>query len=274
MLLRFKISVVAFVLFFGINTICTSQSSTFFVGGAHATSLAHTGSVFEGISAIYGNPAGLMTIVDYAVDVSYDRRYSLSQLATVSVAGAKRVGEGAFGVSVSRFGYTAYSESKIGLTYARKLFSKLSIGGSFDYLNYNVANYGSTNRFTFELGIQSQINKRLMLGAYVFSPGSISLTDDQIIPSRYFMGLKYNASNKANLFVEISKTINRDPDFKFSVDYKIIESFSLRAGANITNSSIHFGPAYRFTNGLQILGAYSYDNRLGHTTAISLSYWK
>lgn len=271
---RNKIFLLAGLLFIGCSWSANGQSSFFASGGAHTLSLAENGTMFQGISSIYTNPAGLATIKNYALDVGYNRRYNLNELSTVSLGGAKRIGAGVFGLSVSRYGYSAYSESKFGLTYARKLFSNLSIGAGFDMLNYRIDQFGSSNAFTFEVGIQSSINKKLSIGAYVFSPGAVSVTDDQEIPSRYSMGLKYIASAKAHIYVDISKTINRDPEFKFAVDYKMVESFSVRLGGNVTKESLHFGPAYSMKNGMSIFGGYSFDNRLGHSAGISISYAK
>jgi len=252
----------------------SGQSSFFSAGGAHTSSLANAGTMFEGIGAIYTNPAGLASIDDVAFDVGYDRRYSLDELSTVSLGGAKRVGSGTIGVQVARFGYTAYAENKIGLSYGRQLFDNLSIGGSFHYLGFNIDQYGSANRFTFDFGLQYKVNDKVSIGSYIFNPASIGLTADQDIPSRISLGAKYIAGKKATVFIDISKTINRTTDFRFAVDYLLNDSFSIRGGADITKSSMHFGPAYRFGNGLTILGAYAFDNRLGHTTALSISWSK
>ena len=72
--------------------------------------------------------------------------------------------------------------------------------------------------------------------------------------------------------MDISKTINQDPEFKLAVDYKLIDQFSVRFGGNITQERFHFGPAYLMKNGVGIFTGYSFDNRLGHSAGISLSY--
>jgi hypothetical protein len=272
MIFRFKILLYCLGLFFIFKNDSIGQSSNFSVGGAHILSLGGAGTMFSGISSIYTNPSGLTELERFGFDISYDRRFNLNELATVSIAGAKKIGRNAIGFSVSKFGYSAYSENRAGLTYARKLFNKVSIGGSFHYLGYNIENYGSSTRFTFDLGLQSEINDKLSVGAYIFNPASISLTEDQDVPSRMSIGLRYTASSKARVYIDVSKTINRSPDFKFAVDYQVVESFSLRGGANITHSSLHFGPAYHMKNGLSIMGGYSFDNRLGHSTGLSISY--
>ena len=272
--LRNKIILFAFLLFFGNVLNVSGQSSSFSSGGAHTLSLADNGTMFQGISSIYTNPAGLVSISNYSFDVGYNRRYNLNELSTVSLAGAKKLGAGAIGVSISRFGYSAYSESKLGLSYARKLFSNLSIGAGFNMLNYSIRQYGNTSAFTFEFGVQSKLNNKISIGAYVFSPVAISITEDNEIPSRFSMGMKYAVSKKADIYIDISKTINRDPEFKFAVDYKMVETFSIRLGGNITNESLHFGPAYTMKNGVAIFGGYVFDNRLGHSAGISLSYSK
>lgn len=254
--------------------VTSGQSSFFSAGGAHTSSLANAGTMYQGIGAIYTNPAGLTTISELAFDVGYDRRYALDELSTISLGAAKQIGKGAIGLQVARFGYAAYSENKVGLSYGRQLFDNLSIGGSFHYLGFNIDQYGSANRFTFDFGLQYKVNDQVSIGSYIFNPANIGLTDDQDIPSRISLGAKYIAGKKATVYLDVSKTINRTTDFRFAVDYLLTEQFSLRAGADITKSSLHFGPAYRFGNGLTILGAYAFDNRLGHTTALSLSWSK
>ncbi len=272
MIYRFKILLCCLCLLFIFMDDTRGQSSNFTPGGAHVLSMGSAGAMFTGIESIYTNPAGLTDLEKFGFDVSYDRRFNLNELATVSLAGAKKIGRNAIGVSVSRFGYSAYSENRAGLTYARKLFDKVSIGGSFHYLGYNIENYGSANRFTFDIGLQSEINENLSIGAYIFNPASISLTEEQDVPSRMSIGLRYTVSSKAKVYMDVSKTINRSPEFKFAVDYQVVEAFSLRGGANISQSSFHFGPAYHMKNGLSIIGGYSFDNRLGHSTGLSISY--
>jgi len=270
--LRNKIILFSLVYLFGVMNISTGQSSFFAPGGAHTLSLAGAGTTFEGISSMYTNPAGLASIENFALDVSYSNRYNLDELATASLAGAKKIGSGVFGVSVVRYGYAAYSESKAGLTYSRKLFSNLSIGGGFNTIRYAIDQYGSATAFTFELGLQSNISDRFAIGAYVFSPSAVDLTEDQEIPTRYTMGMRYTASSKADIYIDIAKTINRDPEIKFAVDYKMVETFSIRFGGNLTQESLHFGPVYQMANGVGIFGGYAYDNRLGHSAGVSVSY--
>jgi len=272
MIHRFKILFSCLSLFLTLQLETIGQSNISYIGGAYNTSMAGGSTMFSGVESIYFNPAGLTSLENIGFDISYNRRYNLNELATVSLAGAKKIGKNAVGISVSRFGYSAYSESRAGISYARKLFTNVSIGGSFHYLGYNIDKFGSATRFTFDFGVQSEINEKLHLGAYIFNPGSISLNDEQDVPSRIGIGLKYLASKKASIYLDASKTIDRDIDFKFSVDYKLAESFSLRGGANVTQSSIHFGPAYHMKNGLSIVGGYSFDNRLGHSTGLSISY--
>lgn len=271
---RIKIVFLLCTFFFFVNSSLFCQSSFFFTGGAHSLSMADCGTMFQGISSIYSNPAGLATIEDLAVDVGYNRRYNLEDLSTISLGGAKKVGAGVFGLSIAKYGSSVYSESKIGLSYGRKLSDNLSIGGGFNMLAYSIDQYGSTNVFTFELGVQSKLTDELYLGAYVFSPSVVSLTEDREVPTRYSMGLKYLASKKASIYLDITKTINRDPEFKLAVDYKMIDAFSFRIGGNIVQESVHFGPAYTMNNGIGIYGGYSFDNRLGHSAAISISYMR
>ena len=268
--MRFKLFTTCF--FILLSMYCIGQSSFFYTGGAHSQSVARAGTTFTGLKAIYTNPAGLAYMDGYGFDVSYDRRFNLDELSTVSVSGAKSFNGNVFGLNVSRFGFSAYNEQKVGLVYARKLSSKLAIGGALNYLAFNVNNFGNAARFTFELGVQSQLNDKLTLGAFLFGPEVVSLTESQDIPTRFSVGVAYQASQKAKVMIDVEKIVNRNPDLRIGVLYDINEVFSINSGVSIAQSSIHFGPVFKVGEKLVITGAYSFNNNLGHTTALSVSY--
>ncbi len=250
------------------------QSSFFFGGGAYGESLANIGSVLTGIEAAYANPAGITAIDRLTADVSYDRRYNLSGLSTISAGAGTSWKKNHLALSIIRFGDTEYSESKLGLSIARKLFNNLSVGGTFDVVRYQTQNYGTATKFIFEVGVLSKLSESFSLGFHVFNPGIISIGDDYDIPTKLAIGSTYKAGKKTKILMEISKSIDHAPEFKLAVVYEVIKNLTLQGGANITHSSFHFGSSYSLFNGLGITAGYAFDNRLGSSAAISLSWTK
>jgi len=252
--------------------VASGQTASNFYGGAHGESLAHTNSTLTGVAGIYGNIAGLAYVQDVGVDVSYDSRFGLSELSTASVAAAYKVSGGTFGLLASKYGFDDYSENKVGFAYGRKLSKKLSLGGMLDLLQYNVGDLGTTNKITFELGMYAELTDDIHLGVTIFSPGTVSLTDVQTLPSRLSIGLRYMVSPKTTLILDATKIAERPLEGRLAIDYQLQESVGLRFGANVTQSTIHFGAFANITDDIRVLAAYSYNNQLGNTPSISLTY--
>jgi len=250
----------------------SAQTASVYSGGAHGESLAHTNTTFQGLMGLYGNIAGIAFMEGLAADVSYDRRYNLSELSTGSVAVAYGGGFGSVGLLASKYGFDSYSETKLGVAYARKLGKGLSIGGMLDLLQYNVEGFGTTNKITFEASLYSELTDKVHLGAYFFSPGTVSLTEIQQIPSRVSLGVKYFVSPKAVLIADITKIAERTIEVKIATDYQLQDRFGLRLGANITQYSFHAGTYVNLTDDVRLTVAYSYSSNLGSTPSLSLTY--
>lgn len=248
------------------------QIASIFSGGAHGESLAHTNSTFQGVLGLHGNIAGISFADGVAADASFDARYGLSELSTMSISGVYGTDMGTFGLMAMKYGFESYSENKIGIAYGRKLGKGLRIGGMLDVIQYQVDNYGMATKLTFEAGIYSELTDKVHLGAYFFSPSTVSLTNVQDIPSRLSFGVKYFVSPKATLIADLTKISKRDLDIKFAVDYALQERLGLRMGANITQGSFHAGTYIELTPDIRVTGGYSYHVNLGSTPSISLTY--
>lgn len=249
-----------------------AQTASTFSGGAHGESLAHTGSVYQGVMSIYGNIAGIAYVEGTAMDVSYDGRFNLAELSTASVSAVYGGKFGSVGILASRFGFDSYSENKLGIAYARKLGSGFSIGGMLDILQYNADGFQGTNKITFEAGIYNEVSSRVHIGLHIFSPGTVRISQVQELPTRVSLGVKYFASKKAAVIVDLTKIAERDLEFKVAVDYALHSKVGLRAGSNFTQSTFHFGSYYSIGEDIRLAAAYSYNNVLGSTPSISLTY--
>ena len=250
-----------------------SQSGFTTAGGANFLSFARAGVNAQGVASMYMNQAGLTDVKNFGVDLSVEKRYNLEELSLASLAISKKIGSGHFGLMFSNFGFSEYSEQKLGLAYARKLMPNLSIGGQLNVLRLNIAEYGSANNFTFEAGVQYTINSEFSVGAHVFSPGNIIIADGTNLASRFRLGLRYSPSPKVFVLLEADQQIDRSvTEYKLGLAYQMTKEFEIRMGANPTASLFTLGVSARFLDNYKMIGAYGLNNIIGNTPAVSLQY--
>ncbi len=145
-MLQYFIHIVLFI--FLIQQSSSAQNGIQNLGGATTNGIAHAGVTLDNISAMYTNQAGTAFLEGWAVDVSVDRRFNLEELTTFSFAAATSLNFGTVGILVGQYGFDAYSEQKIGLSYARLLTSYLAISGQFDVLGFKIDGFGNTYSYT------------------------------------------------------------------------------------------------------------------------------
>jgi len=250
-----------------------SQNGTQNLGGAITNGIGQTGVVLENISAMYTNQAGTAFLEGWAVDVSADRRFGLSELSTFSFAAATSLNIGTVGISVGQYGFDALSEQKIGLSYARLLTSNLAIGGQIDMLGFKIDQFGNTYAFTSEIGLYTKLSSQIHIAAHVYNPTSTKLNNNEELDTRMKVGLKYIPSNKLLLLTEVEKIIDREIQIKLGVDYQVIEDLDIMAGANLNVNSFHFGFKYRIQDEFTIAAAFSFNNnQLGNSPGMSAQY--
>lgn len=248
------------------------QSGFTTLGGANFLGYSRAGLNITGVEAVYLNQAGLVGVKNFAADLSVEQRFGLSDLSNGSIGLAKTFGFGTVGLMFSSFGITEYNEQKLGLAYARKLNSNISLGGQFDLLRYNVSTVGSINLISFELGMQLRLNKDFSVGTHIFSPGNIEVADGTEIGTRFRIGVKYSPSNKVFLLAELDKVIDRALDYKLAIGYQLIDLIQLRVGMDPKLNTYSFGAMLKFKDTYKVSTAYTFNHSLGNTPAISLQY--
>jgi len=145
-------------------------------GGALSNGMAGNGVTLTGVDAIFNNQAGLTDIEKFSFIASTELRNSIPDLIGFGAGISLPVeGFGVFALSASNLGLADYKEQKIGLAYARSLFSNFDIGLQLDLLNTSIVNFGSRTTGTFELGFLADFGKKFKIGAHIFSPVAISI---------------------------------------------------------------------------------------------------
>lgn len=248
-----------------------AQNHTPSAAGAQGLSMGGTRTSTQGISAIFGNQAGLTALEQTSFIAFGENRFFLADVNQFSVGCGISTASGNFGIALQYFGFEAYNEQKIGLAYARKLFDKLSVGVQLDYLGLRIPDYGNRSNITAEIGLQTQLNPSLCIGIHAFTPFTIAWTDDDFVPTILALGAAWQPSEKVTMTAEIEKDINFPVNAKLGLDYRIVEVLSLRIGVNTYPVQNSFGVGLNL-NKLKIDIASVYHQVLGVTTGFSVIY--
>nr|MDQ3049071.1 hypothetical protein [Bacteroidota bacterium] len=146
--------------------------------GSRSASMGNASVSLSDVWSSHHNQAGLGFMRDASAGVYYENRFLLKELGVKGLAIAVPVKVGTFGLAVSNFGYSAYSENKYSLSFAKAFGEKFSAGIALNYHTVKIAEgYGSNGTFAAEVGLQSKPLKGLTIGAHVFNPTRAKIAD-------------------------------------------------------------------------------------------------
>ena len=255
--------------------------ATLFAGGdifplsARNAGMCRSSVALTGFWNIHNNQAGLATLERPTVGISYESKFSLSKLSNKTAAFAYPTNFGVLGVDFNHFGYSQYSEMKIGLVYARAFGKYIRIGLQLDYLQTTLGDgYGSKSNATFELGVQSDITEEITLGAYVFNPIRVKLSDyaDERIPAIFRFGLTWHFSDSFLATAEAEKSsFYPKVIIRGGLEYNLKKKFIFRTGFSSGEEVFAFGFGLNLKGVRLDLSAVMHQT-LGFTPQASLSY--
>jgi len=263
-----------------ITIICTCLMSSLFaqngtptVAGARGLAMGDASVMFRDINSAFSNQAGLAFLDDLSFTAFGEQRFLLAELGSYAAALSYPTNSGSFGLVINYFGYEKYNEQKIGLAYARKLSEGVAIGAQVDYLGTRIPEYGTASSFTFELGVQADLLEDFVVGAHIFSPVRIQLTDDEadVIPAQLNVGVAYTPSEKVMLTAEVEKDFDYTASFKGGVEYRLVDALSLRVGIGTEPIQNAFGIGIHLGS-LDIDMAAAYHQQLGFAPGVSVTY--
>ncbi len=241
--------------------------------GARSSGLGNHYTTLSDVFSANNNQAGLGFIKDYSFGISARNRFILSELNRFYAVAALPTKTGTFGLNLSYFGQPSFNEKKIGIGFGKAFGEKFSAGLQFDYLNIAIEEYGQRHLFTFEVGMQYKILEELSVGAHLFNPLRLDITEesDEKLPTVMRFGLSYTPSKKIALLAEVDKDLDFQPVYKVGIEYKVIDKLTLRTGFNANPFSAAFGVGL-FVKDLVIDVSSTFHPVLGVSPALSLLY--
>lgn len=266
-----------FFICFSIFQICQivhAQNSYLYGGGAGQISLATISEQLKGTDAIYFNTASVGNSKNnLGLDVSFENKYNISSVNTFSLGLFKKFQGNTFVITAVQQGNDVLNEKDFALGISRQLFDKFYLGTKFHLNRLSIQEYGSSNSFSADISLNSNINHTLSISTSINNIGSTKLSKVFEKPVRMAIGLAYHPSDKVNFIVEAEKIEDRPISPKLGIIYDFNQSLQLRTGVDVSRSIFGFGFIYSMKNFSINLG-YSIHNELGSSPGISLQWEK
>jgi len=255
-------------------TLLANAGTENFQLGARSAAMGNASVSFFDLWSAQQNQAGLAFVRNISAGVYYEDRYLLKELSLKGASFALPVKGGTFGLCITNFGYSLYSENKYCFSFAKSLSDKFSIGVAMDYLTTKIGDgYGNTGAVAAEVGIIAKPLKGLTIGAHIFNPtrAKVSGNTDERIPTILRLGANYSFSDKVIVAVETEKDLTLQPVFKAGIEYKAVKELYLRAGISTNPNLSSFGFGLNLKN-LKIDFSGSYHPVLGFYPQFGLMY--
>ena len=222
----------------------------------------------------FGNQSGLAYLEHPEIGASYYNAYQLWELGTQAGAFVYPTRTGNFAASLHRTGYSLFSKNQMGLAYARKLGEKWSASVQFDYLYYHQSEQTQhKGAFLIEAGVMAEPIDGFFIGAHVYNPTRVKLSDyqDERVPTLMKAGLGYYFSQWVVVTLEAEKDLEFKPRVKCGVEYQAVTHLFLRMGLMTQPNQFTLGLGYQLKN-LTTDIAFVTHETLPLSTQISLKY--
>lgn len=241
--------------------------------GPRSLAMGSAGVALQGIWSLQQNPSGISGTEGPGLGIAYERHFLdqeiSSQLALFVVPYSKNV----FGVTIERYGFSAYREQHAGIAYARKFGSTLSLAIGFKYHQLSIAGYGSSTALSAEAGFQFAVNENFTIASHLANPGRSRYEDlsGSNIPVKLSFGAAYRFSDKVIIATDVIKILNSSTDTRLGIEYNLIKNFALRGGISANPFKQYGGFGFQY-NHLSVDAAVSSHPTLGFSPQIGLAY--
>ena len=232
---------------------------------------AYSQNQSDGYSFI-NNQAALTSIQCFGMAVCQEKMFNLSEINKVDAIVAIPTSLGNLGCSIGRKGFEGFSETNIGLAYARKLSSAISIGTQFNYYSFKIPSYFHSTTMNVEIGTMIHFSSKLTAGIHLYNPIKILVSSNEVrkLPYRYKFGVGYDVSNDFFISTEIVKQEDQAIDLIGGMQYQFDKRFFLKLGFMSENSSLFssLGVLYK---SIRVDALLRYHPQLGYSPGLLLS---
>ena len=118
-----------------------------------------------------------------------------------------------------------------------------------------------------------EMTENLQLGVSILGLGALQKMENVYVSTTVLKsGFSYQPSKKLQLLGEIEKSLMQAIVYKAGVEYKPVESFSLRLGSSLNRRSISFGVGYQLKSVLTVDIGSTWQQVLGWSPHVGILY--
>jgi hypothetical protein len=196
-----------------------------------------SGTYFKDIADPFAavlNPASAAKFKKRTFAFSGEKRYGFRLFNLLSASVAIPVSTGCLTGQLDYFGFSKYSETQIGVCYARTLGERADIGLRFNFFQVRVTNFPTEIALYPQLGFRYIVHKNLLLGLSISNPtGMVALQNGrQFQPLILRIGFGYILSEVTAIAAEVIKEEKTVSGIVCAIRYSPLPAFSMRLGIN------------------------------------------
>jgi len=225
------------------------------------------------VLAIGNNQATLAELTAVSAGLYSEKRFMQKGLDYYQLAVDIPTGLGHAGIKTVYAGGEGYSETQLGLVYARRLGNLVSLGVQFNYNGVSAAGYGNAAIISAEAGLLMHVTGKLHAGVQVSNPvgGRFGYDKHEKLPSVYKTGLGYDVSEQLFIGVQLVKEEGQPLNVQTGICYQLLHFLTARAGVQSSNGSFYLGVGL-IKKSFRIDIVANYHNQLGYTPALVLLF--
>jgi hypothetical protein len=246
------------------NNINITNASSMALGG-NTTTLSASQSIL-------GNPATFAK-EEYAklYSMGAQNRFLLAELNLLHAGVMFKKKNNGFGVAIQYNGVPDFKQYGVGVTYGRRLFSKLDIATRLHFSQLDLNAYGKKSIVDADLGLYSTLNKEISFGFWAKNLIHSKVNSVENTETALHLGFCYAPSDKVKFCAESEKYLSQQVRFKAGIEYNAFKNLAFRAGFQSSPAMPSFGVGY-FLKNLKLDLAAALHPNLGLTTALNLGF--
>ncbi len=227
--------------------------------------------VHRDVFSIQSNQASLAGQEHVAGAVYSERRFGLNELSNYQGLFALPTSSGNFALAVGYAGSGEFNTTKMGLAYARKLGSFVSIGAQFNYNGLAVKGYGNDGAVSFATGTILHLSTKLHAGIHLNNPagGRFGRNGLEKLPAIYTIGVGYDVMDNVFIGAELIKEEDKIVCLNTALHYRFIEKLHARVGVTTATHSLYMGIGIKYQQ-LRLDVTASFHPQLGITPGLLL----
>ncbi|TCK84812.1 PorV/PorQ family protein [Albibacterium bauzanense] len=242
--------------------------------GARSMAMANAATALNDVYSLGSNQAGIASLKRSELAFAFQEHNYSTNVRSIAAFLVFPSNIGVFGLYANNYSLSQnFNELRTGLTLSRLLTSKLAISGTLNYNQLSISDYGINRTLSFDLGFQYRLSEDWVLGVHLNNPAAYVTVKKSSynVPAQIRLGTSYVLSDQILLAIDSEYDLDDYFDFRFGLEYSIINRVNLRGGTSLLPFKQYMGAGIDF-NKISVDAASSFHPQLGISSQLSLNY--